>query len=172
MTEGFCWRPSKLLVFSRPWWVKQSRSQWKTWQTLSFSLTGWAWPSFGGGGQRWAAARRRTCCKEEFCGVMRTCTSCNCYYCQTQIEKHNLSDASHQLSLCGKTCPRCRELSVDTQCNWGGGGAAEGSQRRRMNTWSERFYVLGDDLISHNVYFTAGCAINLHDREPKCDIFI
>lgn len=34
------------------------------------------------------------------------------------------------------------------------------------------FYVFGDDLISHNVYFTAQYAINLHDREPKCDIFI
>lgn len=34
--------------------------------------------------------------------------SCNCYYCQTQIEKRHLCDSSYQLSLCGKTCPRCR----------------------------------------------------------------
>lgn len=60
-----------------------------------------------------------------YCRVM----SCNCYYCQTQIEKHNLSDTSYQLSLCGKTCPHCRKLSVDTQSNWEGSGAVEGSQR-------------------------------------------
>lgn len=52
-----------------------------------------------------------------YCNVMRTCRSCNCYYCQTQIEKHNLCDTNYQLSLCGKTCPHCRSLSGDTQCN-------------------------------------------------------
>lgn len=65
-----------------------------------------------------------------YCNVMRTCMSCNFYYCQTQIEKHNLCDTSYQLSLCGKTCPHCRSLCVDTQCNWGGSQAVEGSQRR------------------------------------------
>lgn len=42
----------------------------------------------------------------------------------------NLADTSHQLSLCEKTCPHCRELSVDTQSNWGGSRAVELSQRR------------------------------------------
>lgn len=54
---------------------------------------------------------------DSYCNVMRTCRSCNCYYCQTQIEKHNLCDTNYQLSLCGKTCPHCRSLSGDTQCN-------------------------------------------------------
>jgi len=40
-----------------------------------------------------------------YCKVMRTCVSCNCYYCQTQIETHNLPDTGYQLSLCGQTCP-------------------------------------------------------------------
>lgn len=57
--------------------------------------------------------------------------SCNCYYCQTQIEKHNLSDTSYQLSLRRKTWPRCRLPSVDTQSNLGDIRAVEGSQRGR-----------------------------------------
>lgn len=108
----------------------------------------------------------------------RDIEACNCYYCQTQIETHNLPDSSYQLSLSKKTglsavCPRRRELSVDTQSNWGASQAVwTHSKRGEMNTWSEHFYVFGDDLISHNVYFIAHYAINLHGSESKCDIFI
>lgn len=50
----------------------------------------------------------------------RDIEACNCYYCQSQIETHNLPDSSYQLSLSKKTgysmaCAHCRELSVDTQ---------------------------------------------------------
>lgn len=108
----------------------------------------------------------------------RDIEGCNCYYCQTQIETHNLPDSSYQLSLSKKTdvsaaWPQCRELSVDTQSNWRGSRAVWAhSKGEEMSTWSERFYVYRDDLISRNVCFIAHQAINLHGGKSKCDIFI
>lgn len=108
----------------------------------------------------------------------RDIESCNCHYCQSQIETHNLADSSYHLSLSKKTglavvCTRCREPSVDTQGNWMAGMFwTHGEIRGEMNTWSERFYVLGDDFISHNVYFIAQYAINLHAAKSQCDTFI
>lgn len=34
------------------------------------------------------------------------------------------------------------------------------------------FYASGDDLISHNAYFIARYAINLHHSQPTCDIVV
>lgn len=79
---------------------------------------------------------------------MRTCMSCNCYYCQTQIEKHNLSDTSYQLSLQKKTSPHCRLPSVDTQSNLEGTGAVEGSQRGGR-TLDQRIFMSSEMIRFH-----------------------
>lgn len=80
--------------------------------------------------------------------VMRTCMSCNCYYCQTQIEKHNLSDTGYQLSLHTKTDPHFRLPSVDTQSNLGGIWAVEGSQRGGQ-TLDQRIFMSSEMIWFH-----------------------